>query len=347
MKYQFPDDFWWGSATSATQSEGASLRDGKSKNIFDYWYEIAPERFHGQIGPENTSTFYDNYQQDILLLKQLGHNTFRTSISWSRLMPNGEGELNPKAVTFYNAVIDSLLANGITPFINLYHFDMPLCMQEQGGWESRTVVDAYARYAKNCFMLFGDRVKHWFTFNEPIVPVEAGYLNDLHYPGVVDFKRAVTVAYHSVLAHAKAVENYRELKQGGEIGIILNLTPTYPRSDSAPDQIAANHADLLLNRSFLDPVTKGVYPGELITLLREHDLLPQIESGDCQHIAAGVIDLLGVNYYQPRRVQAKDILTPQGQVKTPEDLFSFYAMPGRKINPHRGWEIYEKGCMTS
>lgn len=343
MKYQFPDDFWWGSATSATQSEGASLRDGKSKNIFDYWYEIAPERFHGQIGPENTSTFYDNYQQDILLLKQLGHNTFRTSISWSRLMPNGEGELNPKAVTFYNAVIDSLLANGITPFINLYHFDMPLCMQEQGGWESRTVVDAYARYAKNCFMLFGDRVKHWFTFNEPIVPVEAGYLNDLHYPGVVDFKRAVTVAYHSVLAHAKAVENYRELKQGGEIGIILNLTPTYPRSDSAPDQIAANHADLLLNRSFLDPVTKGVYPDELITLLREHDLLPQIESGDCQHIAAGVIDLLGVNYYQPRRVQAKDIPTPQGQVKTPEDLFSFYAMPGRKINPHRGWEIYEKG----
>ncbi len=124
MKYQFPDNFWWGSATSATQSEGASLQDGKSKNIFDYWYDITPERFHGQIGPENTSTFYDNYQQDILLLKQLGHNTFRTSISWSRLIPSGDGELNPKAVTFYNAVIDSLLANGITPFINLYHFDM-------------------------------------------------------------------------------------------------------------------------------------------------------------------------------------------------------------------------------
>ncbi|MGP2424566.1 glycoside hydrolase family 1 protein [Yersinia sp. 2538 StPb PI] len=343
MKYQFPDDFWWGSATSAAQSEGASLRDGKSKNIFDYWYEIAPERFHGQIGPENTSTFYDNYQQDILLLKQLGHNTFRTSISWSRLIPKGDGELNPKAVTFYNAVIDSLLANGITPFINLYHFDMPLCMQEKGGWENRAVVEAYGRYAKSCFMLFGDRVKHWFTFNEPIVPVEAGYLNDLHYPGVVDFKRAMTVAYHSVLAHANAVQNYRELKQGGEIGIILNLTPTYPRSDSAPDLIAANHADLLLNRSFLDPVTKGVYPDELIMLLREHDLLPQIENGDCQCIAAGVVDLLGVNYYQPRRVQAKDIPTPRGLVKTPEDLFSFYAMQGRKINPHRGWEIYEKG----
>lgn len=343
MKYQFPENFWWGSATSATQSEGASLRDGKSQNIFDYWYDIAPERFHGQVGPENTSTFYDNYQQDILLLKALGHNTFRTSISWSRLIPTGDGELNPKAVTFYNAVIDTLLANGITPFINLYHFDMPLCMQEQGGWESRAVVDAYARYAKICFTLFGDRVKHWFTFNEPVVPVEAGYLNDLHYPCVVNFNRAVTVAYHSVLAHARAVKNYRELNQGGDIGIILNLTPTYPRSDSIPDNVAANRADLLLNRSFLDPVTKGTYPDELIVLLREHDLLPNIEPGDCQLIANGVVDLLGVNYYQPRRVKAKDIPTPQGQVKTPEDLFSFYEMPGRKVNPHRGWEIYEKG----
>lgn len=100
MKYQFPEDFWWGSATSATQSEGASLQDGKSQNIFDYWYDMAPERFHGPIGPENTSTFYDNYRQDILLLKALGHNTFRTSISWSRLIPSGDGEVNPKAVAF-------------------------------------------------------------------------------------------------------------------------------------------------------------------------------------------------------------------------------------------------------
>lgn len=107
--------------------------------------------------------------------------------------------------------------------------------------------------------------------------------------------------------------------------------------------MAANHADLLLNRSFLDPVTKGTYPDELIALLREYDLLPKIEPSDCQLIANGVVDLLGVNYYQPRRVKAKDIPTPQRQVKTPEDLFSFYEMPGRKVNPHRGWEIYEKG----
>ena len=343
MKYQFADDFWWGSATSAPQSEGASARDGKSQNIFDYWYDIAPERFHHQVGPSEASTFYDHFQQDILLLKKLGHNTFRTSISWSRLIPDGEGEVNPKAVAFYNALIDGLLAEGITPFINLYHFDMPMCMQRKGGWESRAVVEAYARYAKTCFSLFGDRVTHWFTFNEPIVPVEAGYLNDLHYPCVVDFKRAVAVAYHSVLAHAKAVKEFRALGHQGAIGIILNLSPTYPRSNSQEDGVAAHHADLLLNKSFLDPVTKGRYPQDLVDLLRANDLLPQTAPEDAQLIADGVVDILGVNYYQPRRVKAKEDYRADAPVTMPEDLFSYYDMPGRKINPHRGWEIYEKG----
>ncbi|CAI0979359.1 6-phospho-beta-glucosidase gmuD [Serratia liquefaciens] len=343
MKYQFADDFWWGSATSAPQSEGASARDGKNQNIFDYWYDIAPERFHHQVGPSEASTFYDRFQQDILLLKKLGHNTFRTSISWSRLIPDGEGEVNPKAVAFYNALIDGLLAEGITPFINLYHFDMPMCMQRKGGWESRAVVEAYARYAKTCFSLFGDRVTHWFTFNEPIVPVEAGYLNDLHYPCVVDFKRAVAVAYHSVLAHAKAVKEFRALGHQGAIGIILNLSPTYPRSNSQEDGVAAHHADLLLNKSFLDPVTKGRYPQDLVDLLRANDLLPQTAPEDAQLIADGVVDILGVNYYQPRRVKAKEGYRADASVTMPEDLFSYYDMPGRKINPHRGWEIYEKG----
>lgn len=345
MKYQFPEDFWWGVPLLQPNLKGRhcgmvkariSLIIGMTSHQNVFIAKLARKHLH----------LYDNYQQDILLLKALGHNTFRTSISWSRLIPTGDGELNPKAVTFYNAVIDALLANGITPFINLYHFDMPLCMQEKGGWESRAVVDAYARYAKICFTLFGDRVKHWFTFNEPVVPVEAGYLNDLHYPCVVDFNRAVTVAYHSVLAHAKAVENYRELKQGGDIGIILNLTPTYPRSDSIPDSVAANHADLLLNRSFLDPVTKGTYPDELIALLREYDLLPKIEPSDCQLIANGVVDLLGVNYYQPRRVKAKDIPTPQRQVKTPEDLFSFMRCRGGKLIRIVAGKFMKKGCMT-
>jgi 6-phospho-beta-glucosidase len=162
-------------------------RDKRGQTTWDYWFAREPNRFHNGVGPQQTSTFYQHWKTDIQLLKQLNHNSFRTSISWARLIPDGIGEVNPEAVDFYNQVIDELNEQGITPFITLFHFDMPMAMQEIGGWENRDVVDAYARYAQICFELFGDRVLHWFTFNEPIVPVEGGYLYDFHYPNVVDF----------------------------------------------------------------------------------------------------------------------------------------------------------------
>lgn len=339
---KFPDGFWWGSATSAAQAEGASLQDGKSPSIWDHWYSIQPTRFHNQIGCDTASTFYDNWKHDIALMKQLGHNSFRTSIAWSRLIPNGLGEVNPKAVTFYNQVIDELIENGIEPFINLYHFDMPMCMQELGGWESRQVVDAYARYAKICFELFGDRVSKWFTHNEPIVPVECGYLYDYHYPNVVDFKRAATVAHNTIVAHAKAVIEYRKLNLNGEIGIILNLTPSYPRSQNSADLLAASRADLFFNRSFLDPVTKGEYPQQLVELLKEYDQLPECQEGDLALIKQGTVDLLGVNFYFPRRVQTPRYAPHPTAPFMPDWFFDAYEMPGRKMNPHRGWEIYEQ-----
>ena len=203
--YSFPKDFWWGSAVSATQIEGAANEGGKGKNIWDHWYELEPNRFFEEVGPSATSDFYHRYQDDIALMKAIGHNSFRFSISWSRLIPGGEGEVNKEAVAFYNNVIDELIANGIEPFVNLFHFDMPFELQEKGGWENREVVELYAQYAATCYDLFGDRVKKWFTFNEPIVPVEGGYLYDFHYPNIVDARRAFQVAYHTVLAHALAV----------------------------------------------------------------------------------------------------------------------------------------------
>ncbi|MBD6017937.1 glycoside hydrolase family 1 protein, partial [Salmonella enterica subsp. enterica serovar Enteritidis] len=163
MRYRFPDNFWWGSACSALQTEGDSLNGGKSQTTWDVWFERQPDRFHQGVGPAETSTFYRHWKQDIALLKQLKHNSFRTSLSWARLIPDGVGEVNPQAVSFYNHVIDELLAQGITPFITLFHFDMPMVMQEKGGWENRDVVEAFGRYAQTCFTLFGDRVKHWFT----------------------------------------------------------------------------------------------------------------------------------------------------------------------------------------
>lgn len=349
MHYQFPDNFWWGSASSAPQTEGESLNFGKSETIWDRWFREQPGRFHQQVGPQHTSTFYQHWREDIALLKRTGHNSFRTSISWARLLPNGRGEPNPQAVAFYNQVIDELLAQGITPFINLFHFDMPMCLQEEGGWESREVVAAYADYAETCFALFGDRVAHWFTFNEPVVPVEGGYLYDFHYPNVVDFRRAATVAYHTMLAHAEAVRRFRRWQQQpqahpeAQIGIILNLTPSYPRSQNPADVKAANIADLMFNRSFLDPALRGHYPEELVALLGEHGQLPECRSGDRELLAEGVVDLLGINYYQPRRIKCRDSLVNPDSPFMPEWFFESYEMPGRKMNPYRGWEIYEPG----
>lgn len=340
MDYIFPKDFWWGSASSATQMEGAFDIEGKEKNIWDYWFEIAPEKFHNEIGPSNTSQFYYKYKEDIKLMKELGHNSFRFSISWSRLIKS-DGSINEIAVDFYNDVINTLLENEIEPFINLFHFDMPMYLQELGGWENRDVVKRYQNFAKLCFELFGDRVKNWFTHNEPIVPVECGYLGEYHYPAVVDFKRAVQVGYHIMLSSALAIMEYKKLNLEGQIGIIINLTPSYPRSNSKEDLNASNIADLILNRSFLDPSVHGEFPNELVEFLKSHDLIPVYKNEDLEIIKNNTVDLLGVNYYQPRRVKAKE--SAKGDILTPESFFDFYDMPGKKINPHRGWEIYEKG----
>ncbi|MDX8045557.1 glycoside hydrolase family 1 protein [Gracilibacillus sp. S3-1-1] len=342
VEYTFPEGFWWGSATSATQIEGTTGKKGK--NIWDHWYDVEANRFFDNVGPEVTSDFYHRYQEDIQLMKQTGHNTFRLSISWARLISNGRGEVDQEAVQFYNHVLDELLANDIEPFVNLFHFDMPLALQEEGGWESRAVVEAYVEYAKEAFRLFGDRVKKWFTFNEPIVPVEGGYLYDFHYPNVVDARRAAQVAYHTALASAKAVEAFRSFdRNDGKIGIVLNLTPSYPRSNHPADLKASRIADLFFNRSFLDPAVLGEYPQELIDLLGEHGQLPETEPGDAEILKANTVDILGVNYYQPRRVKAKEHLPNPHSPFLPEWYFDHYEMPGRKMNVYRGWEIYEKG----
>ncbi len=344
MDYQFPAGFWWGSAASGPQTEGVFEGDGKGASIWDYWYQQEPEKFFNGVGPEKTSQVYTRYQEDIQLMKETGHTTFRTSIQWSRLFPQGKGEVNQKAVDFYNAYIDELIANGIEPFMNLYHFDMPMALQEKGGWLNRETVDAYVAFAQTCFTLFGDRVKKWFTHNEPIVPVEGGYLYQFHYPNEINMKHAVQVGFHETLASAKAIKVYHEMNLGGEIGIILNLMPSYPRDENDPEDVkAAQIADAFFNRSFLDPAVKGTFPEELVTIVKELDMVPAMEADDLQTIRENTIDLLGINYYQPRRIMKKESRIDEAKSPMPDDYFDNYDMPNKKMNPYRGWEIYEKG----
>ena len=342
--YKFPEGFWWGSASSAEQSEGRG-NTGKGKTIWDHWFEIEKNRFFNEIGPDITSDFFNRYKEDIKLMKKLGHNSFRMSLSWARLFPNGDGLVNEKAVEFYNNVINTFIENGVKPFVNLYHFDMPMAMQEKGGWESKKVVEAYVNYTDKCFELFGDRIEYWFTFNEPLGPVLGGYMQDFHYPNIIDFKRATQVAFNTILAHAKAVKAFKKHNLKSKIGIILNLSPTYPRSLNKCDVDAAQICDLFYNRSFLDPCVKGVFPEKLVDILKKYDQMPTYTEGELSIIKENTAQILGINYYEPRRAKAKENMVNPNSPFMPEWFFDSYILPGRKFNNYRGWEIYEKGIL--
>lgn len=340
MDYKFKDDFLWGAASSGPQSEGTFPGDGRAPSEWDYWFTQVPEQFFDGVGPSVTSDYYHKFREYHGLMKEVGMNSFRTSIQWSRLISDREGTLNEKGVEFYRNVIDDLISRGIEPIICLHHFDMPMYWAERGGFENRETVEAFADYAAKCFELFGDKVKRWITFNEPIVIVEAGYLYKRHYPAIVDAKKAALVGYHVQLASSLAVREFRKSGKDGQIGIVLNLTPTYCKEpDNAEDRKSANIADLLFNRSFLDPSIKGEYPAELIELLKADGICPEAKEEDRAIIRENTVDYLGVNYYHPRRVTRRT--TPYEGPLMPDKYFEEYTFTGQKMNVSRGWEIYE------
>ena len=199
------------------------------------------------------------------------------------------------------------------------------------------------KFAETAFKLLGDRVKYWTTFNEPMVVVEGQYLYEFHYPKLVDGEKAVQAMYNINLASAKAIKRFRELgctEDGGKIGIVLNLTPAYPRSNNKDDLYASKVADTIFNYSFLDPAVKGEFPSILINLLKEDNILWESTEEELQIIKDNTIDFLGVNYYQPRRVKAKESEIDNTKGWMPEKYFDYYDMPGKRMNPYRGWEIY-------
>jgi 6-phospho-beta-glucosidase len=342
---RFPNAFWWGAATSGPQAEGRFHK--QHKNVFDHWYDVEPQAFFNAIGPNVASNFYHTYVEDIKMMKEIGLNSFRTSIQWTRLIKDFEtAEPDPDAIRYYNAVIEECLKNGITPVMTLHHFDLPVELYDKyGGWTSKHVVELFTRFAAKCFELFADRVKYWATFNEPGVVIEGQYLYQFHYPCLVDGKQAVQAAYNINLASAKAVQAFKDGyydKTGGKIGMVINLTPSYPRSEEANDIKAAQIADLFFNRLFLDPAVKGEFPGELVDLFKQDDVLWESTAEELEIIKQSRVDFLGVNYYFPRRIKAKEEPMDESHVWTPDKYFDHYEMPGRRMNPHRGWEIYPK-----
>lgn len=339
----FPKGFWWGAASSGPQSEGNFFK--AHENVMDYWFKTNPEDFFDGVGPDIASDFYHHYKEDFTLMKKIGFNSFRTSIQWSRFINNLEtGEPDPKGVEFYRNIIQEAKKQGIELVLNLHHFDIPIeLLKKYGGWQSKHVVDLFVKFAHSVFKEFGNDVKYWTTFNEPMVIPEAGWLSGFHYPKFMGKGReAVQIMYNITLASAKVIELYKTMNLPGKIGIILNLTPAYPRSNSKEDLAASQFTDDFFNRSFLDPAVKGSYPQTLIDVLDKDGVLWQSTEDEMKIIQNNTVDFLGVNYYHPKRVKAQENPEKFDKVWAPEKYFEEYDWPQARMNPYRGWEIYPK-----
>ena len=343
---RLPDDFFFGAAMSGPQTEGMWQAHGKLENLWDYWSNQDIRAFHNRVGSYAGNDMGARYAEDFAILRDLGLNSLRTSIQWTRLM-DADGQLNQAGADFYHDYFAAAREAGIEVFVNLYHFDMPIYLFRRGGWESREVIEAYAHYAATAFEEFGQEIEHWFTFNEPIVEPEQRYEQGAWWPFHHDFAQARRVQYGISLAHALAVGEFRRLQAAGtvrpdaRIGLINCFTPPYTREDPTPaDLEAVRMVDGIHNRWWLDLVTAGTLPADVVDTLSERGVKLPVRPGDEAILAQGVVDWLGFNYYQPTRVQAPahDV----DEYGNPH-FADPYVWPDAVMNESRGWEIYPRG----
>lgn len=339
---KIPEGFLLGASSSAWQTEGWCGKQGR--NYMDLWYENAGELWYEGYGPAVATDFYNRYQEDIRLMKDCGLDTYRTSIDWSRFIADYEtADVNPEALEYYGNLIDALIGAGIEPMICLEHYELPgELFVKYGGWGSKHVVDCFVNYARKVFGAFGQKVKYWFTFNEPIVAQTRIYLDAARWPYTRDAKTWMQWNYNKVLAHAKVVSLYRSMGMTGRIGIILNPEMVYPASDCMEDKKAASLYDLYYNRVYLDPCLKGEFPKELIEDLEKNQILFDHTESELQVIHDNILDLVGMNLYFPVRVQYPSRQRHPDAPFHPSVYYDKYELPGREMNADRGWEIYPR-----
>jgi beta-glucosidase len=306
----FPDGFTWGAATSAYQIEGAAKEDGRGDSVWDTFCREPGRVRDGDTG-EVAADHYHRYPSDLDLMKDLGLHSYRFSIAWPRVIPDGAGPVNQRGLDFYRRLIDGLHERDIVPMATLFHWDLPQSLQDRGGWESRDVAFRFADYAEAVFNALGDRVPNWLTINEPKTVVQNGYLSGVHAPGLVDPDAAYVVAHHLALGHGLAVNAFRASGVSARIGPALNLHPTYPADDSDGARAAALIEDGYENRLYLDPIFRGEYPADVMADLGpDSHLAKVIREGDLD-IISGPVDLLAVQYYCPLYFNAQRRLTPR------------------------------------
>jgi len=306
MAHKFPHNFLWGAATASYQIEGAWNEDGKGESIWDR-FSHTPGKISDHSTGDIACDHYHRYQDDIVLMRQLGLKAYRFSMSWPRILPTGRLILNPKGMDFYDRLVDALCAANIEPFITLYHWDLPQALQDEGGWENRNTCHAFADYAALMAKHLGDRVKYWATFNEPSVVALDGNLVGEHAPGLQEPRIAFQVAHHLMVAHGLATQAIRGVNPDLNIGIVLNLWGADAASDNPADVAAANAAWERSETHFLDPLFKGHYPLYLHDLLGDN--FPKIQDGDLALIAQE-LDFLGINFYSRNLITANGNIDP-------------------------------------
>lgn len=346
FEFRLPEDFLLGTANSAFQSEGAWDRDGKSMSMMDYYARAyagklipgkipgkAKEKTKGQYTiteelPNDGCFFYDNYEAYIEDMKKTGQNTFRLSISWPRLIPDGVGEVNPKAVDFYNRVINKLIECNIEPMVDLLHWDPPMCLVEQGGYTNENFPEWFENYARICFHEFGDRVKLWSTFNESCVVAWNGYIGRFP-PFIIDEKQGLLASHHIIVAHLRAVRAYREMGFDGKIGSVNAMVPVYPAHTTEEDIGAAIRQALFKFEWWLEPMLEGHYPQRVLDeapIYRE--MMPEHYQEDLDRWFEPM-DFIGLNYYFPERTEYTTE-TPLYSVH----VENFYSSPDSKYTPY-------------
>jgi beta-glucosidase len=299
----FPDGFIWGAATASYQIEGATGEDGRGPSIWDTFSRTPGKVRAGHTG-DVACDHYHRYVEDVALMADLGLASYRYSIAWPRIQPDGSGPVNSRGLDFYDRLTDELLGKGIEPMITLYHWDLPQVLEDRGGWTNRETAEAFAEYAQIVHGRLGDRVSTWTTLNEPWCSAYLGYGSGRHAPGRQDPAAVFAAVHHLLLGHGLAA---RALRSAGaqNVSITLNPSSVFPVDpDSPADRDAVRIVDGLANRIFFDPLLRGQYPADMLEHMSRFTDLSYIQDGDLDTIHAP-IDVLGINFYQPSYVAAK------------------------------------------
>lgn len=320
----FPDDFVWGVATSSFQIEGGAIEDGKGESIWDRFCRI-PGAIADASDGDIACDHYHRLETDLDLIAELGVDAYRFSVSWPRVQPAGSGPWNQKGLAFYERLVDGLLSRGVRPFLTLNHWDLPQALQDQGGWAARDTVHRFVDYARGVNERLGDRVTAVTTHNEPWVVAVLGHEAGRFAPGIRNRAVAAQVSHHLLLSHGLALQALRADGGRSALGIVLNLAPVKPVTESPADLAQARLEDGKLVRWYADPLFRGAYPADVLEHLGAD--APRVQAGDLAAIATPM-DFLGVNYYSRNMVSAKG----------PFDVHSS-GLPVTEM----GWEVYPEG----